>query len=107
MADLILFVLSAYAAWYTFATAELPLWGDARTALAMKSTTFARFILCPICSGFWVSLVLSYVFPLTIGDIRWPAELPGQEVAGILVQAFGGAAAIYVIESHVARLVER
>ena len=107
MADLILFVLSAYATWYVFSTAELPLWTGLRDIMMQRSETFMRFVYCPICSGFWISLALAFVFPLTAGTIRsFGSELETQ-ILGALVQAFAGAGAIYLIETHVRRLEER
>jgi len=107
MADLIVFVLSAYAAWYVFTTAELPIWDPLRTALMTRSSIFAKFMLCPICSGFWVSLAMSYIFPLTLSTVRGPGTLLGVWILAPLVQAFAGAGAIYLVETHVRRLEER
>jgi len=107
MADLILFVLSAYAAWFVLTTAELPVWYKLREELMTRSVTFSKFILCPICSGFWTSLALSFVFPLTASVIRWPDQAFGVWVLGPLVQALAGAGAIFLIETHVTRLEER
>lgn len=107
MADLILFVLAAYAGWYVFSTAELPIWAPLRDIMMQKSSTFARFAYCPICSGFWVSLCLAFVFPLTADSVRWPDSQFALWVVGPFVQGLGGAAAIYLIETHVGRLEER
>jgi len=107
MADLILFVLAAYAGWFVFTTAELPLWDPLRDIMMSKSPTFAKFIHCPICSGFWISLALAYVFPLTLASVRWPDATFGAWLLAPLVQAFAGAGAIYLIETHVRRLEER
>jgi len=105
MAKLILFVLSSYAAWFVFTTSDLPVWHKIRAWLAGKSSTFTTFILCPICSGFWVSAVLSYAFP--IADFRWPEVWFASLFVGPIVQGLAGAAAIYLIETHVTRLEER
>jgi hypothetical protein len=105
MSNLTLFVLAAYAAWYIFSTAELPIWHRIRDAISSRSVVFFKFIDCPICSGFWVSLALSFVFPIAetapLFGPAWGA------VSSSLVQAFAGAGAVYLIETHVRRLEER
>ena len=107
MVNLILFALSSYGAWFVFTTSELPLWWRLREIMATRSVTFAKFILCPLCSGFWVSLAMSYVFPLTGSAVRWPDEDFALWVVGPIVQALAGAATIFLIDTHVTRLEER
>lgn len=102
MANLILFILAVYAAWFVFTTSELPVWESVRDSLMTKSPLFAKFILCPICSGFWVSVALSLMFPL-LGE---PSNLYDLAVK-VGLQALGGAGAIYLIERHMVRLEER
>lgn len=105
MTKLILFVLASYAAWYVFTTAELPLWGKLRAAVANRSATVAEFLLCPICSGFWCSAAVSLALPLF--DVpSWMGEVGTWGVAPF-VQGLAGAAAVYLIETHVTRLEER
>lgn len=97
MSELVLFVLSSYGLWYVFSTADLPVWGYVRDDWLCRVVQIAKFFHCPICSGFWISWGVALLFPLG----------PNDGPLGSLVQAFAGAAAIYLIETHVRRLEER
>jgi hypothetical protein len=105
MPKLILFVLACYAAWFVFTTAELPLWDALRSKIADRSTTFTKFILCPICSGFWCSVGASYAIPLFdapawMGNVGYWFVVP-------CVQGLAGATSVYLIELQVGRLESR
>ena len=105
MPKLILFVMACYAAWFVFTTAELPLWEPVRTKIAEKSSTFTKFILCPICSGFWCSVVVAFALPLFTAP-EWMGYAGHWFVAPV-IQGLAGATSIYLIELHVGRLESR
>lgn len=110
MVHLILYILASYAAWAVFSTAELPVWQTLRELLMRRSMTFTRFILCPLCSGFWIALALAFVFPLLpVSALQWPgrSDVFVAYVLAPIVQAFAGACAVFLIEAHVKRLEER
>ena len=102
MPQLILFILSCYAFWYVFTTAELPLWDRIRSWVLERSTTFTKFILCPICSGFWCSVAVSYALPLFVTP-EWMSHA-GQWIVGPVIQGLAGSTSVYLIELHVGRL---
>ena len=106
MPDLILFVLACYAAWFVFTTAELPLWDPVRTKIAERSSTFTKFILCPICSGFWCSVAVALALPLFEAP-AWMGNDIGHWIVVPGTQGLAGATAIYLIELHVGRLESR
>lgn len=100
MAKLLSFMLACYATWFVFAQAELPLWHRAREWLSLKSQTFGHFIMCPMCSGFWCSLLVAVGF-------NWPVSSTVPDVVSILMQALTGAASVFLVETHVTRLERR
>jgi len=100
MDKLLWFVLASYGAWFVFSQSDLPLWGGMRDWLCLKSVTFSKLVHCPVCSGFWCSLALAIVF-------RWPISTTVVDAAQTFAQALAGAAAVFLIETHVTRLESR
>jgi len=95
--EIIKHVLATYALWFIVAESKLPLWGDLRDSLMSKSETFARLMLCPICSGFWASLalvILTLVLPSS-----WGCPQPVDAIVKVLY----GTAGVYLIETLVTR----
>jgi hypothetical protein len=95
MSVLLLFLLACFGVWRVFAISDLPLWGALRDAWMSDHPWFAAFILCPLCSGFWASLALSFACPLVPGNF------------GPVIQAFAGAATVFLVETQVQRIEER
>lgn len=91
---LVLHILATYGLWYVIGQSSLPGWSKLRDRLMEKSETFGRFLLCPVCSGFWISLAFA------AGSVAWGAA-SGYE-AGL--RAFAGAAGCLLLETHVSRL---
>jgi hypothetical protein len=100
MDKLLYFVLASYAAWFVFSQSELPVWSNARDWLCLKSPTFSKLVHCPMCSGFWCSLAVA-------AASRWPFPATILDAAHITLQGLAGAAAVFLIETHVTRLERR
>lgn len=98
MATLLTFVLASYGLWFVVTQSELPLWHKLRDRLSLRSGTFAKLMLCPVCSGFWCSLAVA----VTIEPTSCLTDVMAR-----LVQALAGAAAVFLIEAHVTKLEER
>lgn len=101
MVRLIQFVLASYALWFVFAQSDLPGWWKLRDELMGRFTGFVAFFFCPICSGFWCSLVMSFLLPFE----ETTSFLAGAAVC--LTQGLAGAAAIFLIDLYVVRMERR
>lgn len=97
MADLVLFILAAYGAWFVVTQSDLPIWSGLRQKTADKSPLFMKLMSCPVCSGFWVSMLVKLCLSL-------PKE--AAEFLRIPVWGLAGAAAVYLVELHVSKLEE-
>lgn len=100
MDKLLCFVLASYGAWFVFSQSDLPLWGRMRDWLCMKSPTFSKLVQCPVCSGFWCSLAVAFGF-------RWPVSPTIVDTIQVFLHGLAGAAAVFLIETHVTRLERR
>jgi hypothetical protein len=100
MDKLLYFVLASYATWFVFSQSDLPLWGSIRDKLCMKSETFSKLVHCPMCSGFWCSLVVAVGF-------NWPILPTVVDFSRMFLHGLAGATAVFLIEAHVTRLERR
>jgi len=103
MEALFLHLLASYGLWFVVTQSHLPVWHGIRDALALKYSTFGRWLLCAVCSGFWCSLAVASALaaPELMGGVT--VTLVGR----LFVQALAGAATCYLVEAHVTRLEAR
>lgn len=103
MVRLIQFVLASYTLWFVFAKSDLPGWWKVRDDLIDRFTGLATFLFCPICSGFWCSLLMSALLPI---DYPERASFVAK-AAGCLSQALVGAAGVFLLDLFVVRMERR
>jgi len=103
MVRLIQFVLASYTLWFVFSQSDLPGWWKIRDNLIDRFTGLAAFLFCPICSGFWCSLIMSVLLPI---DYLERASFVAK-AAGCFSQALVGAAGVFFLDLLVARIERR
>lgn len=101
MSDLVVHILASYAVWFAVTQSELPWWGEYRDRLRVRYTSFSTWAGCPMCSGFWCSLLvvllrLAPSFPLAPLSIGYAAAL-----------SLAGASGVFLLETLVRRFEAR
>jgi hypothetical protein len=102
MTDLIKHILATYTLWFVVTQSPvIPGWTQFRDAMTRKSEGFARFMLCPMCSGFWCSAI--------IGVLPYIPQAPAGVAAFLscAVTVLAGATGVFLIETLVSRLQAR
>lgn len=87
---IVLHVLASFALYRGLFVTDLPLWSPLREWLASRSKTFNEMALCPLCAGFWCSLVLTLL------------QRPESFSSGAL-EALAGAAGVFLVQTAVLR----
>jgi hypothetical protein len=103
MTHLITHILATFAVFSIVSESNLPGWHQLRSYLSGKSETFMDFIHCPLCAGFWISLLISVAYQQTTGGL-----VPGFDcLVPVLGLGFAGAAGTYLLDNLMAGLQTR
>lgn len=97
-----MYVSASYALWLILGTSTFPVVSDVRDWCMSRSAKLTEFIYCPLCSGFWCALLMTYVIP-----INYLRHYNGEHFTERIGQALCCAVFIFLIDKHVSRIDAR
>lgn len=90
MQDAVLHVLTVWTVWYILAWSDVPGYKRVRNDLLLRFETLKEMVQCPLCFGFWISLLLAALFP--------------SPVVPFIQLVFIGSGGCYILDKVIARL---
>lgn len=103
LVELLIFLLTSYGVYFVLVQSGVPGWAQLRDKLAGKYNTVFELLQCPICSGFWSSVITSTLFALYRGE----TVVSVRTVLLVVLHGFAGAAWVYFVEAYIRRLEAR
>lgn len=101
MSALLGHLLATYGLWFVLTQSDTPGYGPWRDALAARHPRFQEFIHCPMCSGYWCSLLIALATTAATTPFSFAAAVH------VVILTLAGAAGCFLIETMVRRLEAR